>query len=157
MSTCYVYYLVLLTSTLLLLHLKSSHFTVSHNRYVCKQSNCVSEFQNAKALKKHLDRKHSIPEKKDIRESDNYSTSIKNQSFLLLPSDEVDVLPFPHESGFCKNVESTFLHLKNVIKNLAGYFVAKLHNQTAVPRNVVQNCINFTQNFFHCGMFEVLK
>ena len=80
MFTCYICGLVLLTSTLQLLHLKSSHFTVSDNIYIFKQSNCISEFQKAKAFKKHLDRKHSIPEKKDIRESDNYFTSIQNQS-----------------------------------------------------------------------------
>ena len=157
MFTCYVCGLILLISTLLLLHLKSSHFTVSHNRYVCKQSNCIREFQNAKAFKKHLDRKHNIPDKKDIHKSDNYFTSIQNQSVSLLLSDEVDILPSPHESESFKNVESAFLHLKNIIKNSAGYFVAKLHNQTAVPRNVVQNCISFNQDFLHCGMFEVLK
>ena len=153
MFVCYICAHLFLTSSRLLQHLKIAHFTVSHNKYVCKQGNCISKFKNGQAFKKHLDRTHSIVEETASTSSSNQTNQA--ECFPLL-SNETH-LPEMRTQTFLKNVESTPTQLKNLIVNSAGFFVAKLHNQTGVPRKVVQNCVNFTKEFFECGIFETLK
>lgn len=89
MYECYICSDKLQTSNFLVRHLHSCHYSTLQNRYICKQENCISEFQDSHAFKKHLNKKHKSCEKSYANKND-INPFIKEQqdsTFLSIPSE----------------------------------------------------------------------
>ena len=86
MFLCYICNGKLESSSFLLRYLQSQHYSAIKNRYVCKQDNCIKEFQDAHAFKKHLDRKHNVYETIDNHgKNTNFSLSLQTDEATSFP------------------------------------------------------------------------
>lgn len=125
-------------------------------KFICKQTGCISEFQDAKALKKHLDRKHERTNGTSLPGTSNFSSRETNfASFTELP--QTPILRPSNKANSLKDVKNKSKNFKDLKKNAAALYVSQLYSETAIPRSVVQNCISFTQEFFQCGSFNEIR
>lgn len=153
MFVCYICGDKLSTPSSLIVHFNLQHMIALNNRYKCRQENCVSDFQDPKAFKKHLLKKHQSKENPNKVTKRNPNTNKDILPILEPINEEVEyneLIPTP-------NIAVRPLELKNIVKSSAANLFAKLNNHNSLPRSVVQDITEYFTNFNQTGHLHILK
>ena len=145
---------------LLIRHLKTLHRLAFNNRYVCKQGECIREFQNSQAFKKHLHREHSTREESTAQKSEcktKFPASVEHSNASCSFETNQSRIDFSLPTESIEHSNITAAEVNNLIQTTTAAFVAKLYNNTAIPRSVVQEVIDYSQECYECGFLTILK
>jgi hypothetical protein len=157
MLFCYVCNNGFANASLLATHMKHAHnFTVS-SQYICKQGNCLRNFQSLYSFKRHLNTQH----RGDFAEPPVIVQIIPNPGDEIQHHDNVPFEPPVIEPNIENEVQlnpeigpNEFSHL---IQNSSSAYMAKLYDNSKITRSQIQSIVCDTSEFLASGFVNILK
>lgn len=147
MPVCYLCLKYFDLYTGLFLHFKIVHNLRTDSTYRCREGLCRRDFQTINSFRKHVKNKHGTFQNEcNISTSDNYSDTSSN--FFNLSSST---------NNTTNKRRDDFEVFEHILNTCVLQFIAKLYDNSTIPRNVIQLIVEETSDLFNSDLICFLK
>lgn len=149
-----------------------AHYSIKHPTctfFRCVIEECGRLFNMWNSFRKHLQKKHNVPNHftldacKNVMQQNSFSnfnveyceTDIVHESEIVHETETVHEIETVHETELFDNISSGDFH--NLLKKHANILVSKINNKPGLPRNQVDSVIEDISTFLNGSFLNILK